>query len=285
MFCGKCGTKIDISTDSNEEFVTCPNCKSNIKLPVKRKEIKESPVAETKVTESKVPEEKTEIRVAVKAEEKAAVKSVVKESPQKVEAKIITAGKLQIGTNCSICKQPINIGDKIYICNFCKSTNHEQCWQEHGGCPVAECAGKLTPEERAARTQVNLKPKIDPNDMVGCKWCGEPMRRGASLCPSCGKSQSSKSVDEDDNSYYKFDDSPPLDKKEYALIFIVPVIGFKMPNWPLLFLFFAIPIMFGLFHIKNGSVSKGKKFIKTTLIYEFILMLPTIFAIIIALTR
>lgn len=281
MFCGKCGTKIDISNDFNEEFVICPKCKANIKLPAKKKEVKENPIADNKVSENKVPEEKTAVNAPVKTEEKTAAK----EPPKKLEAKIITAGKLQKGTNCSICKQPINIGDKIYICNFCKSTNHEHCWQEHGGCPVAECSGKLTPEERAAQAPTKYKLSLDPKDMVKCKWCMEPMRRGAAFCPSCGQSQSKKSVDEDDNSYYKYDDSVPLEKKEYALIFVVPLLGFKMPNWPLLLLFFAIPIMFGLFHIKNGSVSKGKKFIKTTLIYEFFLMLPTIILLIAAVTK
>ncbi len=277
MFCGKCGTKVDVPNDSNELFVICPNCKSEIKIAKKPIAINTASSLEKQSVEDNSISKETQKNQAL------AANSVTNDSPKKIEAKIITAGKLQVGTNCSICKQPINLGDKIYICNYCKSTSHENCWLEHGGCPVAECSGKLTPEERAAQAPTKYKLSSDPKDMVKCKWCMEPMRRGAAFCPSCGQSQSKNSVDEDDNSYYKYDDSAPLEKKEYALIFVVPLIGFKMPNWGLLFVFFSIPVLIGLFHLFSGDKSKGKRFIKTSLIYELLLLSPTIIILILAL--
>ena len=208
----------------------------------------------------------------------------VENKPNISDVKIITAGKLQLGSNCSICNKPINIGDKIYICNFCKSTNHENCWLQNNGCPVKECAGKLSPEERAARTQTKLvKPSKNPEDIIACKWCKEPMKRGDVTCPHCGKVQSSDSLSEDDNSYYQFDDSPPLSKRDYFFIFVTPLIGYKMQNWPMFFIFLAIMPIFGIILIKSGETLKGKKILKTSIIYDGFVVLPIVLPILIAI--
>ena len=226
MFCGKCGNNIDIPENYKSAFIVCPKCKKTISLQKR--------LVNTKLNTQKNDLSKLQnndiTKIQQEVQEDLSIE-VVKEQPKQeitkkhndtvTGAKVITAGKLQAGTKCSICKNPIKLGDKICICNFCQSTNHENCWKEHDGCSVQQCAGKLSAEERAELTQQKHVAKKE--QMIACKWCGEKIRKGTVVCEHCGESQ----FGDDDMSYYKYDDSGFLEKREYFIIFITPLLGFK----------------------------------------------------------
>ncbi len=300
MFCGKCGNNINLPNDYTEYTIVCSKCGNVVKVIQKHIVPKEQTSSITENKSKKISKNESEKnlvtinnkdllkeKIKTKIINKDKINTVIvsnenhfkeqnsSKKTSSIEAKIITAGKLQQGTRCSICKEIINIGDKLYICNFCKSTNHEDCWVKNGGCPVAECASKLSLEERAEKTQTKIPhPTINNQDeMITCKWCKEPMKKGAVYCPSCGESQSKSSLDEDDNSYYKYDDSPPLEKWEYFVLFATPLLGFKMPNLFMFGIFMLLMPLFGVFHIKTGDFLKGKKILKISLIYEGFLLI------------
>lgn len=52
---------------------------------------------------------------------------------------VIKANKKYAGQLCNICKKEIEFGETIHLCPNCQSINHEECWQNEGGCNTLSC--------------------------------------------------------------------------------------------------------------------------------------------------
>ena len=52
---------------------------------------------------------------------------------------VMKANKKYAGQFCNICKKEIEFGETIHLCPNCQSINHEECWQNEGGCNTLSC--------------------------------------------------------------------------------------------------------------------------------------------------
>lgn len=170
---------------------------------------------------------------------------------------VIRANKKYEGQSCAICKREIFLGDLIHICPKCQSINHEECWNNEGGCNSLSCNSlnfanmqststmqqtnmqrpSSTPyRPEFARSQmggINSQSRPDmsggfsssssqPNNMIPCRWCKEPIMRGARKCKHCGEYQR----DEDRNNAKKFsDEDSSLSATDWIGVFCCPIIG------------------------------------------------------------
>ena len=139
---------------------------------------------------------------------------------------VIRANRKYEGQICAICKKEISLGDLIHICPKCQSINHEECWQNEGGCNSLSCnslsskaysSGSNTFGNDYQNQNQNQNP--NPNstmsrptsgfnqqrnfpqngsfaqngsmsqNMVPCRFCKEPILRGAKKCKHCGEYQ------------------------------------------------------------------------------------------------
>ena len=151
---------------------------------------------------------------------------------------VIRANKKYEGQYCAICKREISLGEFIHICPKCQSINHEECWQNEGGCNSLSCNSlssqsnfnngyqgggyqgggyqqnsnnsfQQPPNNSFPRTPgAGARPNNSfgnnrnmnapmggsmsggmPANMVPCRFCKEPIMRGARKCKHCGEYQ------------------------------------------------------------------------------------------------
>lgn len=160
---------------------------------------------------------------------------------------VIRANKKYLGQSCAICKREISLGDLIHICPNCQSINHEDCWQNEGGCNSLSCnslsssrpanynnnqggsfnnfgnnngsqnnsfgggnnsldnyevdsfqrqPNKDSFYQTSSANSRNMNPKMGggmdggtSQNMVQCRFCREPIMRGAKKCKHCGEYQ------------------------------------------------------------------------------------------------
>lgn len=156
---------------------------------------------------------------------------------------IIKANKKYEGQFCAICKREIYLGDLIHICPNCQSINHEDCWNNEGGCNSLSCNSLSSNrysnnsyQNNAQRPQMGGNQRFvsrpgmpmsggsTPQNMVPCRWCKEPIMRGARKCKHCGEYQR----DEDRNRLMQSDGEggpSSLSVTDWIGVFCCPFIG------------------------------------------------------------
>ncbi|HEY9072434.1 MAG TPA: RING finger protein, partial [Candidatus Ozemobacteraceae bacterium] len=110
---------------------------------------------------------------------------------------VMKANKKVLGRSCAVCGKPIALGEQIHNCPSCHSVNHDACWSRSGGCTSPSCAAA-----RGGHAAPGV-PGIPPGSMAGgpavppppggtvpCRWCKEPIARGARKCKHCNEYQS-----------------------------------------------------------------------------------------------
>ena len=142
---------------------------------------------------------------------------------------VIRANRKYEGQTCPICRKQILLGDLIHICPKCQSVNHEDCWKNEGGCVTFSCNSLSSSSQPHNYNNNNINgyntnsfqnpnmssPSMGPNirqpnsfgnrnmnpnmggsmgggmstNMVPCRFCKEPIMRGARKCKHCGEYQ------------------------------------------------------------------------------------------------
>ena len=180
---------------------------------------------------------------------------------------VIRANKRYLGQICAICKREISLGDYLHICPNCQSINHEECWQNEGGCNSLSCNSLSSSRQSnynnnyhqssssnnfgnynngypsnslgnsnnsslgnfdtnsfqrqptqnsfyqpSSATSMNMNSPMGNSfdggmsqNMVQCRFCKEPIMRGAKKCKHCGEYQ--REEDRKIFSQYANDDS------------------------------------------------------------------------------
>lgn len=174
---------------------------------------------------------------------------------------VVRANKKYEGQSCAICKREIILGDLIHVCPNCQSINHEECWQNEGGCNSLSC-NSLSGSQ--AKTTVPMSTTFSdnnamsntlgtgaiPSNMVPCKYCKEPIMRGARKCKHCGEYQN----ESDRNSFIGNQDDTLSVTDILAIVCCPGLIG----------------IVVGTIHCSKYQVEKGVKVLKYSLIWSVV---------------
>lgn len=178
---------------------------------------------------------------------------------------VIRANKKYEGQFCAICKKEIALGEFIHICPNCQSVNHEDCWNNEGGCNSLSCNSLARPQANP-QTQSggfnNQRPSfggsslIDKNDsvpsnMVPCRFCKEPIMRGARKCKHCNEYQR----DEDRKNTFGDNDDTLSVTDVLAIVCCPGLIG----------------IIVGTVYCSKYQVEKGVKVLKYSIIWSVII--------------
>ena len=207
---------------------------------------------------------------------------------------VIRANRKYEGQSCAICKKEIFLGDFIHICPDCQSINHEDCWQNEGGCNSLSC-NSLSAKSNTSRpnsfsqnapsnfgnsyqnqgqnssmaspggyapqgsfpqprgfAQQGGVPQgggLAPNNgmsqnMVPCRFCKEPIMRGARKCKHCGE--------------YQRDE----DRKQQAILAEDSDLSFNIFEGLAIFCCPIMSIIIGAVYTSNGRNEKGMRIIK-----------------------
>ena len=178
------------------------------------------------------------------------------------------------GQICAICKKEIILGDFIHICPNCQSINHEECWKEKGSCISCNSlengkSNNINELQKKTSTKTNNQNSFSQKEnvisqnnsstqnMVPCRFCKEPIIRGARKCRHCGEYQN-----EEDRKHF-LDDS--LSITDILSIVCCPGL---------------IGLIIGTIYCSKFEVNKGVKILKYCIIWGTIVnILMTIFSI------
>lgn len=203
---------------------------------------------------------------------------------------VIRANRKYEGQSCAICKREISLGDLIHICPKCQSINHEDCWNNEGGCNSLSCNSlssqsnyknggfsnnsmsmndsgmnsfqqpSVSPSQNSFSRTPGARPNNlpgnrpmsspmggmgggNPANMVPCRFCKEPIMRGARKCKHCGEYQR----DEDRNQASQVEEGDlSFNIIEGLAIFCCPLIA----------------LIVGAVYCANGRPAKGTRMIK-----------------------
>lgn len=210
---------------------------------------------------------------------------------------VIRANRKYEGQSCAICKKEIFLGDLIHICPNCQSINHEDCWQNEGGCNSLSC-NSLSSRSNTSRPNSfsqNIPNNFGNNyqsqggfaqqggfpqqsgfpqqngfsqqsgfpqqgsfsqqggssqnsgmsqNMVQCRFCKEPIMRGARKCKHCGQ--------------YQRDE----DRKQQAILAEDSDLSFNIFEGLAIFCCPFLSILLGAIYTSNGRNEKGMRIIK-----------------------
>jgi hypothetical protein len=207
---------------------------------------------------------------------------------------VIKANRKYEGQSCAICKREISLGDLIHICPKCQSINHEECWQKDGGCNSLSCnslsSGNLRSSSSGSYNNSNSNyggspslggsnygnnrtggfgnsqnsfgnnrnmssPGANNANMVPCRFCKEPIMRGARKCKHCGEYQNeSDRLAQQANNNNSFSEDNNLSVTDWIGILCCPVIG----------------IIQSAIYFSSGKTERGKKLLIGCLVSMFI---------------
>ena len=193
---------------------------------------------------------------------------------------VIKANRKYVGQICKICKREIELGDTIHICPNCQSVNHEDCWQNEGGCNSLSC-NSLQSKSSFQNNNLNYQNNYqntsfsNPNNfqnpsrpnqnnfqnnsrsfsnvtspnMVPCRWCKEPIPRGSRKCHHCGEYQND------------------ADRKA-SITNTVPEEDTSIPGglWASIVIFPDIALIAGIVYICRGQGTRGLKIIGASIV-------------------
>lgn len=181
--CNYCKTQIDIPDGYNRPFIPCPQCKRMVTI-----------------TSSPRPSGPPPARPAAPSVPSPAHAvpplQPLSGAPGEALPELMKANKLVLGKTCAVCARPIALGEQIHNCPSCHSVNHDACWTKSGGCPSPSCSssrrghpsdGLGSPLPGMAMGGAGAPP---PGGSVPCRWCKEPIARGARKCKHCNEYQS-----------------------------------------------------------------------------------------------
>lgn len=113
---------------------------------------------------------------------------------------IMKANKKLAGRVCPGCEGQINLGDQVHNCPTCRGTNHQACWSKIGGCGSHSCRmaspslgtpGPTATGRGSAGAMAESSLDGPPSgNMIPCRFCREPIVRGAKKCKHCNEWQS-----------------------------------------------------------------------------------------------
>lgn len=97
------------------------------------------------------------------------------------------ANKKTLGKECSKCGANIELGDDLYNCQSCFTTQHMVCFEETQSCTSMGCVNN----KNAKLPAIAKTPKVTPKNIqrVSCKYCGENISKKARKCRFCGEFQ------------------------------------------------------------------------------------------------
>ncbi|PKL45317.1 MAG: hypothetical protein CVV42_18765 [Candidatus Riflebacteria bacterium HGW-Riflebacteria-2] len=146
---------------------------------------------------------------------------------------LMKANKRVAGQPCAICSRIINLGEPIHNCPTCQSINHDSCWKQNGGCP--SCSSSLPSTHVQPGSSISGGGFDDMNgamakpaapggtNMVPCRWCKEPIMRGARKCKHCNEFQR----DEDRETNTKaYEENVELSTTDWIGVLCCPIIAF-----------------------------------------------------------
>ena len=178
---------------------------------------------------------------------------------------VIRANKKYAGQTCNICKKEIELGETIHICPNCHGINHEDCWQNEGGCPKFSCnslsnnyqnnssykntsPSTLRPNPLSQPQKTSNTPNSFNQQMIACRWCKEPIPRGSKKCPHCGEFQ--KDADREKAKKDDTEEDTSIPSGMWVLIILYPDIAF----------------IFGIVIMCRGKLISGAKTMGVSLI-------------------
>lgn len=213
MFCNKCGEEIEVPASNRRPFITCPKCKNAIQVSASQPVRAPAPAR---------PQTSAPQPTAQRPQATAQANQFPSSPAGNALPETMKANKRIAGQPCSICSRPINLGEQIHNCPSCHSINHDSCWRQSGGCPSASCNTFQPP---AAPQRSNLAPSSPSGNSVPCRWCKEPIIRGAKKCKHCNEFQS----DSDRATQSKNFDAPidsTLTVTDWIGVLCCPIVGF-----------------------------------------------------------
>ena len=204
---------------------------------------------------------------------------------------VIRANRKYEGQSCAICKREISLGDLIHICPKCQSINHEECWQNEGGCNSLSCnslsSGNMRSSSLGGSSNSNSNygsgydnsnyggspnlggssygnnrtggfgnnqnsfgsnrnmsaPGTSSANMVPCRFCKEPIMRGARKCKHCGEYQNESDRIAQQANNNNFSEDNNLSVTDWIGILCCPIIG----------------IIQSVIYFTTGKAERGKK--------------------------
>jgi len=222
VFCKKCGEEVEIPEGRRSQFITCPQCKSAVPISAQGAPTGSRPVAATTSAPPSRPP------VAAQTGVPSAPLAGGEPLPE-----LMKANKRVAGQPCAVCARIINLGEPIHNCPTCQSINHDTCWKQSGGCPACSSS---RPSAHASPSRAPSSGGFDDMDgamakpgapgganMVPCRWCKEPIMRGARKCKHCNEFQR----DEDRETNTKaFEENAELSATDWIGVLCCPIIAF-----------------------------------------------------------
>lgn len=242
VFCKKCGESIEIPEGSRSPFITCPKCRSAVQVTTQAARPASpagSPPARPPVSSAPRPAPSAPPPSSVPPRAAGAMPSSGG-APGETLPELMKANKKVAGQPCAICARPVALGEQIHNCPSCHSINHDACWKQSGGCTSLSCSA-------AAKSQRPAPPGLSGgmggmsgmDDMSGamaspgpgpsqgsvpCRWCKEPIMRGARKCKHCNEFQ--RDEDRETQKPNAWVEDEPLSTTDWIGVLCCPLIGF-----------------------------------------------------------
>jgi hypothetical protein len=109
---------------------------------------------------------------------------------------IMKANKRVAGQACTVCQKEIRLGEDVHNCPTCSQPSHQNCWNRKNGCGSCDAdapSGQTGPAAGGGRPGFPGSPgstgAAPAGDLIPCRWCKEPIIRGAKKCKHCGEFQ------------------------------------------------------------------------------------------------
>jgi len=189
VFCKKCGEEIEIPEGRRSQFITCPQCKSAVPISAQGNSTSSRPAAPAGASPHS----------GISAPPRPPLAPAGAPAGNDPLPELMKANKRVAGQPCAICGRIINLGEPIHNCPACQSINHDSCWKQSGGC--AACSSSRPSAQLAPSRSMTSggfddmegamsKPAAPGGaNMVPCRWCKEPIMRGARKCKHCNEFQ------------------------------------------------------------------------------------------------
>ncbi len=236
VFCNKCSEEIEIPEGRRSPFITCPKCRAAVPISNMGSSAPSRPAAPRAPAPPPARPAAAPMGAAPAAPPMGSMPSAPPpmQSPNGMDSlpELMKANKKVAGQPCAICARPINLGEQIHNCPNCHSINHDACWRQSGGCTSISCRSPQAaarPQVPAAASAVYEPPPqahgagAPGGNMVPCRWCKEPIMRGARKCKHCNEFQR----DEDRETNNKVtQDEEDLSVTDWIGVLCCPLIAF-----------------------------------------------------------